>query len=280
MSDFFMQSKTEQGLSEKEQYFERQAQAGQSINYEFDHLPSNQQLQIIEDIRTKRSNDPGFLPDLAISGGSGQRNSAWHLRATRNTSDQPSPPAVMAGKEELDNKQAIESRLKEAARWHMSQHGDDPKNPQRWYACSATSLHMALLHLKVQSYQQTEQQRKRLIEELNVSTRDGFHGGTPMMAKFAKNHGLNAEAHLNNNGVQNEIIALDAALIQHKGAITNGGVLRPDGSILKHYIYVSDKVGDCYVVGDPENDKPVVWTHDQMLNFLKRGSHGFVAVCR
>lgn len=267
-----------QGLAEKEQYFEGQAKAGRSINHEFDNLPAGKQLEIIEDIRVKRTSNPSFLPDLAISGGSGEHSNGWHLRAIRNTSEQ-SNLSEMTGTEKSVNKEDLECRLTEAARWHVSQHGDDAQNPHRWYGCSATSLHMALLHHGIQGVQQSEEQRKQLIASLHVSTHDGFHGGTQAMAQYARAHGLKAEAHLN-SGAPNDIKALDLALCQGKGAITNGGVPRPDGSTLKHFVYVSSKVGADYVVGDPENDKPVIWTRDQMLRFLQRGSHGFVAVCR
>jgi len=262
-----MSQLTPQELSAREQHLEERAHTGHSINAEFDKLPANQQMQIIRDVAAQRSNNPNFLPDLTISGGSGRQSSGWHLRSQTNTSerDGDQPPGN------------ADKQLHDAERWHMSQHGDDKNNPNRWYACSATSLQMAMLHHHVPGCEPTEAQRKQLIADLHVSEHDGFHGGTPGMADYARRHGLKAEAHPTRDA-QQDIKDLDVVLDQGKGAITNGGVPRPDGSTLKHFVYVSSKAGDKYVVNDPENDKPVLWSREQMMAFLQRNSHGFVAV--
>src|SRR5207253_2894756 len=69
------------------EHFQQQAHAGRSINCEFDHLPRDQQLQIIKEVRAVKSADPAALPDLTLSGGSGTRSNGWHLRSTNNQAD-------------------------------------------------------------------------------------------------------------------------------------------------------------------------------------------------
>ena len=265
---------TNHELNIREQRFEQRAQSGQSINQEFDLMPKDEQLQLVRDVRAKRNAEPDSLPDLTISGGSGRQSDGWHLHSRLNNSEDSR--AFESG---LIN--AIEAaKLKEAEGCQISQHGDNDISPARWFACSATSLHMAMLHHGVAGTERSEQQRQQLIRALHVSSFDGFHGGTQAMAEYARRYGLKAEAHVCRGNTQQELRELDATLNSRQGAITNGGVLRPDGSTLKHYVYVSARVGNRYIVCDPENDRPVLWSREQMQNFLQRGSHGFVAVSR
>jgi hypothetical protein len=170
-----------------------------------------------------------------------------------------------------------QQHLRAAARWHMSQRGDDP-NPSRWYACSATSMHMALIRNGVGGFGQNESQRLQLVSDLHLSRLDGFHGGIQGMASYARRYGLRADVH-NSRGAENDLRDLDCVLTpENGGAIVNGGLARRDGSTLKHYIYVSTMVGDKYLVGDPQQENPVLWTRQQMLAFLSRNSYGFVGI--
>lgn len=160
----------------------------------------------------------------------------------------------------------------ERDRWYISQAGDGAY----WYTCGATSLTMALAANGLM--EATEANRLKLVRETGTNREVGFPGTSAKMADEARKRGLQAEAF-----DTQDWRAVDAQLSQGKQAIVNGTMVGRNGSLIKHFVYISgkDSAGN-YILGDPASAGTTTWSKDDLAGFLTRGGapNGFTAIWR
>lgn len=160
----------------------------------------------------------------------------------------------------------------ERDKWYISQAGDGAY----WYTCGATSLTMALAANGLM--EATEANRLKLVRETGTNQDVGFPGTSARMADEARKRGLQAEAF-----DTQDWRAVDAQLAQGKQAIVNGTMVGRNGSLIKHFVYISgkDSAGN-YILGDPASAGTTTWTQKDLAGFLTRGGapNGFAAIWR
>jgi len=160
----------------------------------------------------------------------------------------------------------------ERDKWYISQAGDG----SYWYTCGATSLTMALAANGLM--EATETNRLKLVRETGTNREVGFPGTSAKMADEARKRGLQAEAF-----DTEDWRAVDAQLSQGKQAIVNGTMVGRNGSLIKHFVYISgkDSAGN-YILGDPASAGTTTWSQKDLAGFLTRGGapNGFAAIWR
>ncbi len=157
-------------------------------------------------------------------------------------------------------------------RWYISQAGDGAN----WYACGATSLTMALADHGISAA--TESNRQRIIRETGTNTSVGFPGTSETMAQEARKRGLQAEARATTNWQD-----VDEQLSKGRGVIVNGTMVGKNGSLIKHFVYISGKdASGNYIMGDPASAGTATWSQADLKGFLTRGGppNGYTAVWR
>lgn len=160
----------------------------------------------------------------------------------------------------------------ERDKWYISQAGDG----SYWYTCGATSLTMALAANGLM--EATEANRLKLVRETGTNKDVGFPGTSSKMADEARKRGLQAEAF-----DTEDWRAVDAQLSQGRQAIVNGTMVGRNGSLIKHFVYISgkDSAGN-YILGDPASAGTTTWSQKDLAGFLTRGGapNGFAAIWR
>ncbi len=124
----------------------------------------------------------------------------------------------------------------------------------------------------------TEANRLKLVRETGTNKDVGFPGTSSKMADEARKRGLQAEAF-----DTEDWRAVDAQLSQGRQAIVNGTMVGRNGSLIKHFVYISgkDSAGN-YILGDPASAGTTTWSQKDLAGFLTRGGapNGFAAIWR
>lgn len=163
------------------------------------------------------------------------------------------------------------NRVRSAENWYINQFADN-RLGRGLFACAPTSLLMAMSYLGVADA--NENLRQDLIRETGTTPVSGLPGDASILARVARNRGLNAE--YNPSRSVNQI---DAALESGKVVVANGKTT----SGVKHFVFVAGKneQGN-YIIGDPSasSSRPTVWTRQELQSFMNRISAptGFAAI--